>query len=112
MLGVTQLMVPKSAPGAVNCFVMTRSISSCAWGVTPLGCGGSASSTAGGIVNRPAASGTLQTNCAPNGASRTKENPEIWMNNKSGSVLPGGVQITVNPCERVTLVTLLSVEEL
>src|ERR1700732_2026761 len=62
MLDCTQLRIPTSTPGAVNCFVMIRSISSCAWGMAPAGCGGSASSTAGGIVNRPAASGTVQTN--------------------------------------------------
>lgn len=34
-------------------------------------------------MNLRAASGTLQMNSAPNGAFGTKENPEIWMNNKS-----------------------------
>jgi len=83
--------------------------SSTAWLMAPLGWTGSASSD-GGIVNRPAASGTLQGNSAPNGLFGTKENPDIWMNS-SGSVLPGCVQVTVNPLERVTPVDLLGVEK-
>src|SRR5579862_1775759 len=63
------------------------------------------------MLNRPWASGTLQTNSAPIGAFGTKANPEIWMDS-AGSFWPGWVQVTVNPCERVTPPALPGVEEL
>src|SRR5690349_1902177 len=104
-------MSVRSAPGAENVLSMTRSTSSCDWGMATPVCEGNASRTAGGIVNRPCARGTLQKNSAPIGPFGTKEYPEIWTYSW-GSVFPGSFQVTVNPCERTTLPELPGVEEL